>query len=272
MREGQVVSATKSPATVESMLSDLRILGVQPGATVLVHSSLTSIGWVSGGAVAVIRALAAAVGENGTLVMPTHSTDLTEPAKWSAPPVPESWWETIRTTAPAYDPDLTPTRGMGKIPECFRKMKDALRSSHPHSSFCAYGAEAERVTDNHELAFGLGEGSPLARIYDMGGYVLLLGVGHGNNTSLHLSEHRAQLREKKIIHEGAPVLVSGMRKWVTFEDLEADDSDFPQIGSDYNKTAGDEVRSGKVGLADCQLMPQRGLVDFGIRWMQQHRK
>ncbi len=70
MREGQVVQNTKIPATNESLQTDLRALGVGAGMVLLVHSSLSAMGWVCGGAVAVILALQEVLGASGTLVMP----------------------------------------------------------------------------------------------------------------------------------------------------------------------------------------------------------
>ena len=58
-------------------------------------------------------------------------------------------------------------------------------------SFAAWGKHAEFVTDGHSLDNGLGETSPLARVYDLDGYVLLLGVDYDSNTSFHLAEYRA---------------------------------------------------------------------------------
>ena len=155
MPEGQIVDKTKTLATVELLQTDFKALGVEKGTVLLVHSSLSALGWVCGGAVAVILALQKVLGETGTLIMPAHSTDLSDPSQWENPPVPESWWQIIRETMPAYDPDLTPTRSMGKIAETFRKQKNVLRSVHPQSSFCASGPQASYIISNHSLAFGM---------------------------------------------------------------------------------------------------------------------
>ena len=272
MSEKEIVQKTEVPATVESLQADLHALGVKPGMVVLVHSSLSAMGWVCGGSVAVIAALQKALGSTGTLVMPAHSPDLTEPSGWESPPVPESWWPVIRENMPAYDPELTPTRSMGIIAETFRKQRGVLRSAHPQVSFCACGPQASRITNNHALAFGMGEHSPLARIYDLHGFVLLLGVDHGNNTSMHLAEHRATFPTKRVIQQGAPISTSNSRRWATFEDVDIDSSDFDRIGEDFLRSdAGHVVRRGRVGLADCQLVPQRDVVDFTVGWLEENR-
>lgn len=273
MSEADTIKRTEelpTPATVETLAADLRALGLKPGMTALVHSSLSKFGWVSGGAVAVIMALEDVLTRQGTLVMPTHSADLSDPARWENPPVPEVWWQAIRDTMPAYQPDLTPTRGMGIIPETFRKQAGVLRSNHPAGSFAAWGSAAASITARHPLPIVFGDESPLARIYDHDGWVLLLGVGHGNNTSLHLSEWRADFPAKTIIRCGAPILLEGQREWAWYDDLDYNDDDFPQIGAAY-AAAGGEVYTGRVAQADCILCPQRPLIDFGVQWIEANR-
>ena len=272
MSEGQAVHKAETPATIKSLQADFEALGVKKGMVLLVHSSLSAMGWVCGGAVAVIIALQEVLGETGTLVMPAHSTDLSDPRQWANPPVPESWWQTIRETMPAYDPDLTPTRSMGKIAETFRKQNEVLRSAHPQRSFWARGPQASSIINNHAFAYGFGEHSPLARIYDLQGFVLLLGVGHSSNTSIHLAEYRADFRTKCIVQEGAPISQAGSRVWTTFEDINADDSDFDRLGEDFlGSDAGKVVQHGKVGIANCQLMPQRAVVDYAVNWLEKNR-
>jgi aminoglycoside 3-N-acetyltransferase len=272
MSEEDVIKGTQDgPVTVSSLMADLSALGVKPGMTLLVHSSLSAVGWVCGGPVAVVLALEEVLGPEGTLVMPTHSGDLSDPAQWENPPVPEDWWETIRQTMPAYDPDLTPTRGVGVIPECFRKQKGVLRSSHPHFSFAAWGAHAVAITEGHTLDFGLGEGSPLARLYDHESWILLLGVGQLNNTSLHLAEYRAAHSAKRLITCGAPVMVEGRRLWTALQDIDLNETDFEQIGEQFAEETG-LTHLGRVAGATVTLMPQRPLVDYAIHWMERNRR
>lgn len=272
MSEKEVIGKSKKPQTLVSLSADLKNIGVKEGTVLLVHSSLSSIGWVSGGAAAVILALEEVLGEEGTLIMPAHSGDLSEPSKWKNPPVPGDWCDTIRKTMPAFDPDLTPTRGVGIIPEVFRKQKGVLRSNHPQASFAARGKYAEYITENHSLEYAFGKKSPLAKIYELDGYVLLVGVGYINNTSIHLAEYRASYPSKREEVSGTPLMISGKRKWVDIKDIEPVTDDFEKIGSGFMKDKKSVIRTGYIGQAKSQLIRQKALVDFAVEWMEKNRK
>ncbi len=267
LEDAKLIEATGEPRTRSSLSADLRELGVEPGMTLLVHSSLRSLGWVCGGAVAVVQALTDVLAPEGTLVMPTHTSNYSEPSYWQHPPVPEAWWPTIRLCMPAFDPQVTPTTQMGQIVEVFRTWPGTRRSSHPQLSFAARGSGAEFITSGHQLAYGLGEGSPLARIYDLDGYVLLLGVGHANNTSFHLGEFRSPNATHTT--QGAALLENGERIWRTFADVDWDSDDFAEIGALFDATG--SVRLGRVGSADARLFRQRAAVDFAEEWIATRR-
>jgi aminoglycoside 3-N-acetyltransferase len=266
--EGDAIARADTPRTRGSLAEDLRQLGLEAGTTVLVHSSLSSLGWVVGGPVTVIQALMDVITPEGTLIMPTHSSDNSEPSYWRNPPVPAAWWPIIRQEMPGYDPRVTPTRQMGRIVEAFRTWPGVLRSAHPAQSFAAWGRNAETVSGDHGLDYSLGEHSPLARVYDLSGWVLLLGVAFGNNTSFHLAEYRIERRTE--VKQGAAVLEGDRSMWRVYRDIELDDGVFPQIGAEYEQTG--QIRRGSVGSAQALFFPQRPAVDFAAEWLGRTRQ
>jgi aminoglycoside 3-N-acetyltransferase len=213
-------------------------------------------------------ALQEVLGCDGTLVVPTHSGELSDPQHWSRPPIPEPWWPVVRNSMPAFDPLLTAARKMGVIPEMARHLPGALRSSHPSLSFSAVGPHADFITAEHGLEDGFGEHSPLARLYDLEGLILLLGVGHANNTTLHLSESRAPAM-RPVVTEGAPIMVEGQRQWVNYQSLDYDSDDFEQVGAAVAKAGLEKV--GVVGAGPSRLLSVVPVVDFATIWFREHR-
>jgi len=257
-----------APHTVQSLGSELRALGLTAGDTVLVHSSASSIGFVAGGTQAVVQALLDVLGPSGTLVVPTHTPDNTDPADWRNPPVPESWWPTIRSASPGFDRSRTPSRWMGVIAEAVRTWPGAVRSDHPQVSFAAVGRHAAPVARAHQLDDALGEHSPLGAVYRLDGKVLLLGCGHDSNTSLHLAEWR-QKSPARAVHCAAVRRADGIGEWISWTDVADNTEDFEQIGAAFEVAVGLSV--GQVGDAETRLMPQRALVDFATAFMDAHR-
>jgi aminoglycoside 3-N-acetyltransferase len=266
MSELKVISNTPSPRTRQSLATDLFHAGLTPEMNVIVHSSLSSLGWVCGGSVAVVQALMDVITPAGTLIMPTHSGDLSDPNTWQAPAVPTNWWSTIYETMPAFDPKVTPTRGMGKIVEAFRTWQGVVRSSHPAVSFAAWGKHAKAIISDHSLDNSLGESSPLARLYELNGSVLLLGVGYDRCTSFHLAEYRVVGTPQ--VSRGAPVLEAGQRIWKVYTDIEFDDDCFVEIGGAFEQTG--HVKVSTVGSAQTKLLSIKNAVDFAVNWLTTH--
>ena len=268
MSEADAVARVDQPITIDRLVENLRALGISGGETVLCHSSMSAIGWVCGGPPAVVDALMEAIGADGTIVMPTHTTQYSDPAAWQHPPVPESWYPIIMEERPPYRPDITPSRGMGAIVECFRTYPDVVRSRHPLYSFAAWGADANAIIEDHPLEFPLGPESPIGAIYDRDGTVLMLGTGYSTNTSLHLGEHLADL-DKGFETETAPILESGEKRLESFQVLSTSTADFETVGQAFD--AEHAIDTATVGDATSRLIEQRSLVDFAASWFGVNR-
>ena len=155
--------------TQQDIVHGLQRLGLEAGTDVLVHSSLSSLGYVEGGADAVIEALIEAVGPQGTLLAPTLTGS--EALNVNNPP--------------CYDPGETPC-WTGRIPETLCQRPNAVRSLHPTHSVAAIGPRARALTKDHEFSITpCGPDSPYGRLAQAGGSILLLGVTHSVNTAFH---------------------------------------------------------------------------------------
>jgi aminoglycoside 3-N-acetyltransferase len=110
-----------------------------------------------------IAALRIAVGPQGTLVMPSMTSDDDHP----------------------FDPKTTPCMDMGIVADTFWGLTGVLRSDNP-AAFAAIGPQAARITAPHPIDPPHGLNSPVGRVYELDGQVLLLGVAHDSNTTIHL--------------------------------------------------------------------------------------
>ena len=161
--------------TAAELTDQFREAGIERGDSILVHSSLKSLGHVQHGADAVVQALVDAVGSDGTVLFPT----LTGSAHDSAANPPEFHC-------------LTAKCWTGAIPETARQYSTALRSLHPTHSVAAIGRLADWFASGHELVSSpCGFGSPYDKLADIGGKIILIGVTQSSNTSFHMAEEIA---------------------------------------------------------------------------------
>jgi aminoglycoside 3-N-acetyltransferase len=170
-------------------------LGLQPGSSVIVHSSLGSFGHVDGGAQTVIEALMEVLTPRGTLLMPSFNHGMIVEEGWSG----------------CYDPLETPTIN-GAIPETFRKLPGVYRSLDPTHPVAAWGWNAQRYTAFHHRTLTMSLDSPIGLLWKDGGYGLFLGVGFEANTFHHVVETTTGARCLGPRTEAYPVMLPGGRK------------------------------------------------------------
>lgn len=206
----------------------LRELGVRPGGVLMVHSSLGGTGWSPE---EVLDAVLAALGPDGTLVVPafTPENSDTSPAYHRhTEGMTEREKAAFRASMPPFEPDATPCPAMGAFAECVRTTPGAVRSAHPQTSFAGLGAAAEELLFGHDPHCHLGERSPMAALYAADAQVLLLRVGFEVCTAFHLAEYR--------MNPPAPTrtyrcVVKDKGNWIEYEDLSLYDGDFGEIGA-----------------------------------------
>ncbi|WP_433225038.1 aminoglycoside N(3)-acetyltransferase [Microtetraspora malaysiensis] len=258
-------------ASRDRLHRDLRSLGVRAGRTLLVHASLRSIGPVPGGAASVVAVLRDVLGPAGTLVVPTGTADNSDTSPLHLRAIQGMTSEEVarfRAAMPAFDPDTTPSTGMGRIAEEVRTTPGAVRSAHPQTSFAAVGRLASSLMGGHAPDCHLGESSPLARLYEAGASVLLLGVGFDRCTAFHLAEYRYTATPPRRLYRCVVNFGRG-QQWWEYEDVVLDDSDMDRLGADFDSTG--TVRHGRVGRAHAFLFPMAAAVDFAAEWFFRHR-
>ena len=116
-----------TPITKEVLINKFSQLGIKQGDTLLVHAYLSSLGYVVGGAETLFLALRDVIGEQGTIVVPSQTVEISDPACWQYPPVPEEWHDVIRDAMPAYSKDLSYSKAMGAFSQFIRILPDSIQ-------------------------------------------------------------------------------------------------------------------------------------------------
>lgn len=224
--------------TIEELAAQLRALGVARGGVLLVHTSFRAVRPVEGGPDGLIDALRIALGPTGTLVMPTM-TDGETP----------------------FDPTSTPTHAMGIVAETFWRRRGVLRSTHPAGSFAADGPLAAHITAPQPLSPAHGPDSPPGRVHALDGQVLLLGVTHSEDTTLHVAEAIARVPYSV----SNPCLVAtsnGGSETVMVAETDHCCRGF-RIADDWLRARGAQ-RRGNIGSADARLFASRDVVAAAV--------
>ena len=258
------------PITRSTLVADLKKLGVAAGDTIMLHVSVKAMGWIVGGPDIVIQALLDVIGPEGTLMMYVGWEDSPcELKQW-----PENWQKAYLQECPPFDPATSRAyRKWSILTEYLRTWPSAFQSNNPDASCAAVGARAQWLTENHPLQYGYGPGSPLAKLCEAKGKVLLLGAPFGSITLLHYAEHMANVPNKQIVHYRMPMLKEGQRVWVDVEEfdtcgnvLSGAKEYFELIPREY--LASGKGKSGKVGYAQSHLFDATDFIEFAIQWLE----
>ena len=231
------------PLTTARVRQQLRDLGVPPGAVLLVHTAFSRVRPVAGGPPGFIAALQEAVGPEGTVVMPSMRDDDDYP----------------------FDPGTTSCRGLGVVADTFWRLPGVLRSDSPHA-FAAQGPVAATVTAPHPIDFPHGPDSPVGRVHALDGLVLLLGVGHDSNTTVHLAEALAGVRYR--LPKYVTVRQGGGTARLRYFEIDHCCQNFSLVDSWLD--AAHLQRHGTVGRAVARLVGSRAIVDVVTARLRLH--
>ena len=228
----------------------------------MVHAALRRVGPVVGGADTILTALRDVVGPDGTVLAYCD---------WQGQDEIDAG--AVREDVPPFDPlSSRAIRDNGFFPEMLRTTPGALRSGNPGASVAAIGGRAAWFTADHPLDYGYGPGSPLAKLVEAGGKVLMLGAALDTMTLLHHAEHLSRV-PKRIIHYVVPLLADGRMLWRQVEEFDTSEppGDLPE---DYMAALVEDFlssgngRRGMVGAAPSVLVSATEIVAFAIGWLE----
>ena len=217
-------------------------LGVKPGGVLLVHTSFSKIKPIEGGPLGLISALRSALGSDGTLVMPSMSYDDDHPFDKAKSPCPE----------------------MGIVADTFWRLPGVLRSDNNHA-FAAVGRLAEKIVAPHPMDVPHGLASPVGRVYEMDGQVLLLGVDHGSNTTIHLCENLAEVRYRRAKY--ITVLKDGQPTRFDYREIDHCCQNFVLVDNWLDEKQ--NQRHGRIGNGETRLMRSRDIVNVVTSHLKQ---
>lgn len=257
--------------TRTALARHLRAIGITPGGVLMVHAGLRSVGKVLGGPDSLIAALREVLGPEGTLLAYTDWNGGDDNIWAEDGSVPEE----LKPEIAPFDPAASrSTRYNGAFVEFVRTTPGARRSANPGAACAALGAQADWLTADHQFDYGYGPGSPLARLVEARGDVLMLGAPLDTMTLLHHAEHLADGPGKRIINAENPLLIDGQVQWRWIEEFDTSEPVIAGFPDDYFATivegflaTGRGVR-GIIGNAPSVLVPAAEIVPFAVAWIE----
>lgn len=272
MNEGVNVDEPPHFHTRASLAADIAALGVRAGDTVMVHAAMRRVGPLLNGPDALSHGLLDVVGPDGTMMVY---------AGWESPHfdllddegrMPNAW----RDHVPGFDPAASrAVRLNGVIAEFVRTMPGAHRSGNPGASMAAIGGKAAWITADHPQDYGYGPGSPLAKLVELGGRVLMVGAPWDRLTLVHHADHLARIPGKRLVRVEVPFASPGGAIWRFIEEFDTDEPVHPALPDDYIErivtafVAQGNGTQGRIGDAPSLLVEAAAVVAFAADWVEQ---
>ncbi len=266
------------PVTRSELVRDMRGLGVREGGVLMTHVRMSSLGWVVGGTQTVVEAVLEAIGAEGTLMAYAGWEDDT----WHMPSWPPEWQDAYRREMPPFDPHLAAADPeMGRFAERVRTWPGAVPSTAHEMRMVAIGPKAEWLTSDQSWDHPQGPDSPLAKLVEAEGQVLMLGAPLETLTILHHAEALVDSSEKRLVTYEVPVRQGDEVVWRTVHDHDTSSRGafeyerFVPQGMDAFEAIGREALAagcgvaGPVGDSTSHLFEAKPLVEFAVWWMDE---
>lgn len=248
--------------TKEDIKVQLSNIGVQRGMLLMIDSDFASLGYISGGAQTLVDALMETVGYDGTIVMPSFTLDNLDPACAGAKRILRESWDIVRENTLPFNRRLTPPSCDNPLVHQFLRNEGVLRSYHPIYSFAAWGKYAKIICDKHPLHFGLSKDSPLGKLSELNGFVLLAGCGYEACTMFQLARYSGDQLPIKIL--SSPIEQNNQMVWKDMLDLELDQSGFDVIGEVMEERK--IVKNMYINAARCRFFSAREAVNIATAY------
>lgn len=254
--------------TKDSLIIDLKDLGLKSGDQVMLHASMRSIGKTLGGPDQIHQAVIDTIGSNGTLLMYVGCEPEYEAVGREKLSHQEEKF--LLEKCPAFNPKIARARrDYGILAEFFRSWPGVVCSENPGARIAAFGKNSDYYVSNHPLNYGYGPGSPLAKFYENNGKLLLLGSDLDQVTLLHYAEHVSPIEKKRIKKFKVPLMINSERVWTDIEEYDTSigirewpDRFFETIIKEFIQK--NDLISIKVGCASSYLFDAKPLVEFAI--------
>lgn len=257
--------------TRSSLVADLRELGLAAGDAVMIHAAFSRVGKVVGGPDALVDAVLDVIGPDGTLLSYQDwelSVDV-----WDDD---GRVLDALRDHVPPFDPATArPSRDHGIVAATIGTRPGVRRSGNPGASVAAIGGRAEEFVADHPLDFGYGKGSPLARLVEADGKVVMVGAPLDTMTLLHHAEHLADLPNKRRIQIEYPLATPTGVVWRVVEEFDTSDPVVDGPPEDYFRLIVEDYLAtgagsrGQIGRATSVLVDAPEMTTFAVKWLEE---